>query len=1237
MPQTLTPFLLRVSHSVDALRRVVILLALAALASAAWAATPAAKRHYELTSGDAATTLRQFVEQSGEEIIYVVPRVRGVKTHAVKGSFTAREVLERMLANSVLVVVQDKKTGALMIQPVNADTPGPPPGPQPHPPAPADKLNPTNPRTMTPKKTSTWLASLFAMAAALDPLSAQSTAGNKSKLSAEEIRQQALTEKNATAKSEEQTVPVVLSPFEVVSDNRGYHAGNTMSGTRLNSKIEDLGASISVVTKEQMTDFAMLDFNDIANYEAGTEGTGNFTDYSFNRNGQQISNVTLNPTQANRLRGVGSANTTIGNFETSGRVPIDPLNTESVEISRGPNAAIFGIGTASGTVNTVPTSANLTRNKTQITTRGDSFDGYRLTLDINQVLLPEKLAIRGSYARQYDGFTLKPSGTKTDRYNAMARYRPFKNTMFTGSFNTYRLQGNRPNSNTPSDLISGWLRQGSPTFNATNSTITVNGVTRPRTADDITAYTTSGTPTQIYVDQNGLGYWGTGQSTLSNTPATVSQVGRLYDTNADPDALRNQPLFQRFAAVHNKEIYDWSTQNIALLNSTKDKARFATVLLDQVVLDTPRQLLAFQAGWFHEDGQRYARNLLAGDTRGGAVLGFIIDVNEVRLNGTPNPYFRRPYIPTALAYDSTSDIDRDTYRGQVAYKLDLTNEKNGLRWLGLHQVSAYNEYKKFSSRNFFTSDNITSKHTWLPAGTLNTAGTGAAGANVRYYVGDSKGQNMDFLPQPYTYGQYTLNYGNDVTGFTQEPVQFGKAILNFSGRNSNQLRIQKAQGIILQSHLLQDRIVTTFGERRDELYTRAGGPVRYNLDGITLDQQSYDSWATGDWKLGKGPTRTAGVVVRPLPWFNVFYNRSDSFVPESKAQDLFLKILPDPSGNGSDAGFGLNLFGGKLFIRANQYTTKQINSRTGSSASLGGRIQRIEFNDASDRNGLPRDLFRLQAKANEWFIAEAAAAGTTLTEAQLETKVSNLMQLPVEYLRPFANNVTATNDVIAKGREVEINYNPTTTWTLRANVTEQKAIDANISPDIGNWLAQRIPVWEKIVDPLLETPWYTTSYGTSGSAKTFVDGLIIAPLKLAKALEGKSRPQVRKYRVNLSTNYRLQGFDNPIVKRFNVGGALRWEDKGAIGYYGVQQRPNIVTELDTNRPIYDGAHTYVDLLVGYRAPFFSKKIMATWQLNIRNVNESGRLQKVGANPDGLPTAYRIVTPRQFILSATFDL
>ena len=42
-------------------------------------------------------------------------------------------------------------------------------------------------------------------------------------------------------------------------------------------------------------------------------------------------------------------------------------------------------------------------------------------------------------------------------------------------------------------------------------------------------------------------------------------------------------------------------------------------------------------------------------------------------------------------------------------------------------------------------------------------------------------------------------------------------------------------------------------------------------------------------------------------------------------------------------------------------------------------------------------------------------------------------------------------------------------------------------------------------------------------------------------------------------------------------------------------------------------------------------------INVRNLNESGRLQPIGAFPDGTPYAYRIVDPRLFILSASFDL
>ena len=86
---------------------------------------------------------------------------------------------------------------------------------------------------------------------------------------------------------------VEMSPFQVVSDDRGYQASNTLSGTRLNSRLEDLGASITVVTMQQMLDTAVLDINDVMRYEASTEGTDNFTTYNRNRTAVSYTHLTL--------------------------------------------------------------------------------------------------------------------------------------------------------------------------------------------------------------------------------------------------------------------------------------------------------------------------------------------------------------------------------------------------------------------------------------------------------------------------------------------------------------------------------------------------------------------------------------------------------------------------------------------------------------------------------------------------------------------------------------------------------------------------------------------------------------------------------------------------------------------------------------------------------------------------------------------------------------------------------
>jgi outer membrane receptor protein involved in Fe transport len=291
---------------------------------------------------------------------------------------------------------------------------------------------------------------------------------------------------------------VELSPFQVVSDNKGYQASNTLSGTRLNSKLEDLGASITVVTKEQMQDLASLDINDVFRYEASTEGTDNYTAFNRNRSGGVNDQIQSDPQRANRVRGVtqagqsvGGANTAFGNFTSNSNIPFDPYNIAAIEISRGPNSNLFGLGQAAGTVSVVPTQANPDRRSYTADLRFDSFGGHRESLNINTPLLPGKLALRVAGVNESKGFTRKPSSERIHREFATFLYRPFKNTTLRVTGERYHDDYRRPNSITARDTSAEWLAAGSPTWDPTTQIVTyANGTkTAPITSDTLPAVT----------------------------------------------------------------------------------------------------------------------------------------------------------------------------------------------------------------------------------------------------------------------------------------------------------------------------------------------------------------------------------------------------------------------------------------------------------------------------------------------------------------------------------------------------------------------------------------------------------------------------------------------------------------------------------------------------------------------------------------------------------------------------
>jgi len=1253
MPQNLTPFLLRVCRSVDALRRVILLLVLAALSAPAHGATPSSTRPYAVGEGDAAHTLRQFVEQSGEQVVYVVTKVRGVKTNPVRGQFTARDALNRLVAGTHLVVVEDQKTGALLVNfvaPENASPPKP-------------KPEPANPTTSVKKSLTARLAGVL-LALAGSPASAENApavspatlarydANKNGRLDPDELAalraDQPVPRVETTESSSSETI--ALSPFEVKSDNDGYYAANTTSSTRLNSSVEDLASSTSIVTKKQMTDFGLLDINDIFAYEASTEGTATFTDAALDRNGSTVDTTSTDPANANRVRGIGAANLSIGNFASNGLVPVDPINIDGVEVSRGPNSSVFGLGNPSGTVNLQPATANLSRNRSSITFRSDSYGGYRTSLDLNRVLWKNKLAIRGSAVYQHDGFVREPSGVDSVRLNAMLRYRPFKHTTFTGSYSTYRSYGTLVNQTMPRETVSSWRAAGSPTWDPVTATAKINGTAVPGT------WTTTSLPSYfsasqflnlstIFVQPDGrASWWGPSRTTTSTTtPVTPNQNVFLVNTVFTPPTPA-QPLFATDPATNNRGLYDYTSINLAAMNYTAVRQATANLQLEQTIFNTPRNLLALQAGFFGENGVRQTNDMMGAAGSGGRTAYIYVDVNERMVDGTPNPNLLRPFIGIFnIRARADNYSQRKTGRTQLAYRLDLRNEKNLLHWLGMHTLSAYAEERRTRTRLTRWQDEVGSSQSWYPfpaterTATTFTTPAVAAQPFYRYYVGDNQGQNVDYAPHALIPGVYNFSWGNGVTGvFNRDPAKIdGNYFFSqTTGWRSNTLR---TLGAALQSSLINDRVITTVGFRKDRTVDRNPSPRQYTFgpDGYNLVASSLAILSPAAPTYRMGDTKTAGVVVKATSWLRFHANMSDSFLPATLNQvGLYLNPLPNPSGEGTDYGVSVTLLQGKLVARLNRYSTLQIQSRANNGGTLAQRVHGIDLTT----NYAPPGLVNV---ARGWITRAATASGTVLSEDQINQQISGIAKLDQKYfVNPnFSNSlIYAPSDLESRGYEFELNYNPSRNWTIKGNVTQTESIDKNLSGDITNWIAERLPVWTSIIDPELNKPFFTERYGAAQSAKEFLDASVLAPLAVAQANEGKSQPQIRKYRANLLTRYQLAGItDHKWLRNVAVGGAVRWEDKGAIGYNGVLNTAGIYQSLDATRPIYDKARAYFDFLASYRTKLYKGRIEANFQLNIRNVQESGRLQAISALPNGAPSAYRIIDPRQFILSASFDL
>ena len=196
-----------------------------------------------------------------------------------------------------------------------------------------------------------------------------------------------------------------------------------------------------------------------------------------------------------------------------------------------------------------------------------------------------------------------------------------------------------------------------------------------------------------------------------------------------------------------------------------------------------------------------------------------------------------------------------------------------------------------------------------------------------------------------------------------------------------------------------------------------------------------------------------------------------------------------------------------------------------------------------------------------------------------------------------------------------------------------------------NYWQTRLPVWTTVRGDSVSgngdgqgALWWTRAISGT-SPESYYQGSLIAPYLVGVANVGKPRTQVREYRANALTNYE---FSEGKLKGFSLGGAVRWLDRGSIGFLGAPAQTSgpftgAILTLDKNKPVWDPARFYDEFSSAYRFKFYGEKIRARVQLNLKDVFEKGRLQPVGVNPDGSYYAYRIIDPRRLTLSTSFDL
>ena len=967
---------------------------------------------------------------------------------------------------------------------------------------------------------------------------------------------------------------VILNPFVVSTDaNKGYYASETLSGTQLKSQVRDLANPITILTEEFMRDIGAVNYEEALEFLPSTQAfKGDTSDP------ESVSSRTGTPFT---VRGFRSSSLT-NNFFTS-RIKVDNFNTETVTQSRGPNSLLFGLGSVGGGLDATHKLGRFNANSHSLDARFDSEGSRRVSLDINRIIVPKKLALR---------FAALSTDQRTPReFQYMRRnsaylnftLQPFKGATINLNAETGRIDELNPRPYQAYDSVSAWLNDPRTPLQKANTidlALVQSGTTAARNAArNLITGVSQGFSTTNYLvyimnaPQLGVQNWnfksrgseafvnGLAQGQTSISSATrVPGVGFPLATVVSGPSDYFDTTYDKFSASWQQQILEKTFVELAGAYETAED----------------------------EDWQPVSRGDYEVFIDNNYYLPAQLAVNNPDPTKPLNPYFGTPYVESNATLQNRSTTLKQ-YRATLTRQFDLSRIEpvKGLD-LGKFTAVAFHYYRHLDS--YFQQPEELTTNSVLATGVLADTQNQI---RRRYYL--TPGQPVSFpafLPSQARITQ------------TGNPAVPGSVFPTVSSAFANRLNpvyapeTTKSYAAIGQWELFSRRLILTGGLRRDDLSSRN---FVFATDPVTRLFLGKGQGAFAPETNSSVTNTNYGAVVKVTKWLDAFANTATNTVGAGGTNyDIFNRTLPNQEGRGYDLGLRGFFFDDRVILKLNYFNNELTN--------------------------------RVSNPLRDGAIGVEMARQNGFVERYLEGMVLNGFGSRVAGARRFADYPgnglwTDVESDLTEGYEVEATLNPTKQLRVLLNVSYNDSKLNSTYNFTRPWYEQYVkPVRD---DAAIRSVIANPTFNATRTIGDYITG-IERRLNYHEAQVGGARLRGTNWLVNVVGSY---AFDQGPLKGTRVGASARWREAPTIGY------PERAGTFDVKNAFSGKDSLVTDAFVsyGWRQRLRGQNTNWTVSLRVRNILDDDEASPASAVDNGSGRAHilqRIYqTPRTYELSA----